>query len=955
LDGEGNVQGNYTIGTQGTLTDQNDALVYNFDAKGTITDADGKEKYKLTAEKLIKDANGAIQYTYAEFSSGDIRFEIKDLSGNTQYTCDNYGGIREGKTTTGDVLYNFDGTNVTTTDGSGSVTIKYTVADGKVTEQKTGNFVYVFGTFNVVKSKNSIAYTYDADGNITDSTGNISYTYDKTAGTIAGNGVIYRVNTETVVLDTNKDTVYKVDADNTVRDPKGTILYRVYTDPVSGAKSVIDAKKSNNDNQVFVLNTNGDLLIQNAKNKDGESLLQEWEAYRGNTSIYGFYDGVFTFALSSGTDSIKNIWPDYADGSGGTSSPVFSLGEDSDDAWKIDKLPDGFEYYYEMEEVKNHTSFNSADDNYLITWTDSATREIYLMDLNTPGTKVGAIALSSLGGIISTSETALRITWDSISARSNLDKYWIGINGTSVKSKYSNHPLGIQRTTFNWGLFENDSSFDIYCGENENKKPSFLSYGYYYSYDVVINYNNGFQLSLTNKKTRYVEGSSSGFSFGEDSSYYGLKIYRMTKRGVQEQTSDKYGYKPIDEVNSDSEGNLLYANQHVLSPKSTALVEDTTSTYENGAYNYPVYELQSVSSLGWKDAQGNSLSTVSKMLNMGEGITWDIQFDVLGGLIDTSANNKLVNAPIGSKGETTNIPIGCLAFRINKVPEGGAKIRVITACPSTKSYGSLKTDEDYYFGIWKSETKTFLGGLIKYNVFSKTNAIEKFELPRSQAKAMGEAGADGVPTKTEEGLKDYIRIQYGDKTYRTYLQGDIYLIAYEFTVSEEGIYIMGASNGPMQIVYFSSDGVSDDGRDGTGGTQIGFVDFVYDYSPTTATDPKRIVLVTDTELKHTGNKTDTEDYQYYYESNCLVHFGNAQGEPPIWDELVYIRRRRFETVSPDDKEIWLSVSAYSDDLNESVQCSKYALLGDNIGYWNSETTAPIEGVKYGKRSVSTGE
>lgn len=89
------------------------------------------------------------------------------------------------------------------------------------------------------------------------------------------------MNTETVVLDTNKDTVYKVDADNTVRDPKGTILYRVYTDPVSGAKSVIDAKKSNNDNQVFVLNTNGDLLIQNAKNKDGESLLQEWEAYRG--------------------------------------------------------------------------------------------------------------------------------------------------------------------------------------------------------------------------------------------------------------------------------------------------------------------------------------------------------------------------------------------------------------------------------------------------------------------------------------------------------------------------------------------------------------------------------------------------------------------------------------------------------------------------------------------------
>lgn len=82
------------------MTDQNDALVYNFDAKGTITDAEGKEKYKLTAEKLIKDANGAIQYTYAEFSSGDIRFEIKDLSGNTQYTCDNYGGIREGKTTT---------------------------------------------------------------------------------------------------------------------------------------------------------------------------------------------------------------------------------------------------------------------------------------------------------------------------------------------------------------------------------------------------------------------------------------------------------------------------------------------------------------------------------------------------------------------------------------------------------------------------------------------------------------------------------------------------------------------------------------------------------------------------------------------------------------------------------------------------------------------------------------
>lgn len=96
---------------------------------------------------------------------------------------------------------------------------------------------------------------------------------------------------------------------------------------------------------------------------------------------------------------------------------------------------------------------------------------------------------------------------------------------------------------------------------------------------------------------------------------------------------------------------------------------------------------------------------------------------------------------------------------------------------------------------------------------------------------------------------------------------------------------MGATNSAMQIVYFSADGVASAGRDGTGGTQIGNVDYVYDYND-------KVVLVTDTDPRDTSADGYAEDYHYYYQSYMIVYFDNGVTVNGESLELFTIQRER---------------------------------------------------------------
>jgi hypothetical protein len=158
------------------------------------------------------------------------------------------------------------------------------------------------------------------------------------------------------------------------------------------------------------------------------------------------------------------------------------------------------------------------------------------------------------------------------------------------------------------------------------------------------------------------------------------------------------------------------------------------------------------------------------------------------------------------------------------------------------------------------------------------------------------------------------------------LQGGHYLMAYEFVVENEGLYILAATDVRMQIAYCSVDGVASSGRDGTGGAPIGDIDFVYD-------NGNKVLLVTDGGTTEDGLEDPTN---YYYESFVLVHFVNVDdngNKHIINSETLSVYRW-----SGGDKEIKTNInvsvsSGIEDCLQtdcEHISCSPIKSITDNI-------------------------
>ena len=245
-------------------------------------------------------------------------------------------------------------------------------------------------------------------------------------------------------------------------------------------------------------------------------------------------------------------------------------------------------------------------------------------------------------------------------------------------------------------------------------------------------------------------------------------------------------------------------------------------------------------------------------------------------------------APVGSDGVETVIPKGCVAFRVNTVTDNSS-IRVIVAVPTSSYYVTgydtngnpivetgfdLDLQMDYYIGMWQVPA---VGDNI-VSQFSKADAVEKFELPRSYSFDFASDPSD-VEAPQGAQFKNYQYVQYNGSTYRTYLNGDTILVAYEFKVSEVGVYVIGSAHGnadtvsdvdcPMEIVHFSVSGAASAGRDGVTGNQLGAIDFVYD-------DTTNNIVTIDKTGSATGPNNGTEYYTNYYASHCLLYSNNTQ-------------------------------------------------------------------------------
>ena len=459
--------------------------------------------------------------------------------------------------------------------------------------------------------------------------------------------------------------------------------------------------------------------------------------------------------------------------------------------------------------------------------------------------------------------------------------------------------------------------YSIWCGEGssgasyatENATIKFADDG-----SCFIRYSYG-------TEKRYVNFNTTNFN-GQSSESDTTKLYIYTLEGTSE---INYGHITF-EPNAGTTQAVLSTDKYVLWPDETA-VSSGAVTVSN-----PIYTVKSLDELyaednGWQNKNGEQLtqSDLTKKFHMNRLANWGAFSGLNINWNDRNlATEGIVVAPIGSNGVKANIPQGSVAFRINKA--GASNIRVIVALPqsdlSEEERQSLDASDpnrnlsDCYFGLWKVEAN----GESLLSRFSQDSAQQKFYIPKSEPYAPNTSAADAT----------HYSVKYGDETYRLYPNGSRILIAYTFTVSEEGVYVLGTTGQPMEIVYFSADGSASGGRDGVLGSALGGIDFVYDYNG-------KIIAVKDYETDEGKvDDSDGENYNNYYASLCLMYTDNgAEGFPDINSFSARVRRY-IGTVDGKEKSCL--------DLNRAgtnyalVQMKPYSINSDKVTLSPAEET-----------------
>ena len=706
--------------------------------------------------------------------------------------------------------------------------------------------------------------------------------------------------------------------------------------------------------------TETDLLIKSAVNQNGDLLSTEWVRNRllwgtENTGRYYFYDGVFTFALSSDSDTIEDTWKN-------DSADTIVLGDNNDASWSADTTKGNNLVVAYIEPIKSLSELNAAAGEKIFIMTKPTDSTSFLMTLSqeskpnfdilkpstwgdgnytTTGIRENFATQAMVESMIQTLEGGeLELPYPeaiddlkngtvellSLGSSSDIDTL---LNEFCIFAATQNQSDSNRSFIFSNGIVSGNSFlqgsnklrivnrrflgnfYNIYCGSDDDvKKINFYRAD---SDDATVTFgaDGVANISYTvNNQTRYVYYDSSMNTFTGSSSVQN-EFYFYKLKGMSDADFGRITFDPETEY-------LAYsADTAVLFPQSSLTGADTALTVTDD----PVYSLFTLEELyeqntGWKNMYGEQLtsSDLHKKFTMAEGAGFGVMLNLLNGSIGLGSTHQVV-APVGTNGVEANIPQGCVAFRINK--SGESKVRVIVAVPTCDFYreedgNTLDYSEDYYVGLWQVEEAG--GSMIQS--FDSDASLEKFEIPRSHPYQPGTSAANA----------DYILVDCNGNRYRSYLNGQRILVAYEFTVSEEGVYVLGYTNGPMEIVYFSADGTASAGRDGTGGSRLGSVDFVYDYNDV-------IVPVQDYE-----SIPEEEQYSYYYSSLCLLFTDNsAKEESGAYVDLnsfsVFVERsvETDNTGQSADEFTRIFIKVYSGAGQEKyIQCIRYAPSSDQV-------------------------
>ena len=398
-----------------------------------------------------------------------------------------------------------------------------------------------------------------------------------------------------------------------------------------------------------------------------------------------------------------------------------------------------------------------------------------------------------------------------------------------------------------------------------------------------------------------------------------IVLWPQTTLKAQHTLVDRNGNPILDD--NDQEQTMsagIYSNSGPFSDAAQAPFGNNYTAYTpaSGSSPDPTYSVIELADLQWGTSSGYYLGSgdgygLKQKFQMADQAGFGDILNLLGGNWEYNAptgpdGEKLYTqlvAPIGSNGVEANIPKGCVAFRVNA---GGTQtVRIIVAVPTTDKYvGSNSVEDgfeldmvdDYYIGVWNVGAS----GDDTVQSFSKEDALEKFELPRSYTFSFDD-------TPATMGAGHYVKVQYDGADYRTYLNGDCFLVAYEFFIdggTDGGVFVIGSAHGdddsestkdvPMEIVHFSVSGTASAGRDGVTGNQLGTIDFVYSDVVNTGTADEPVntdtIITVDRVSGFTGGTTNAngENYANYYASQCMLHSNSLKEDTSTTDGLVRI-------------------------------------------------------------------
>ena len=271
-----------------------------------------------------------------------------------------------------------------------------------------------------------------------------------------------------------------------------------------------------------------------------------------------------------------------------------------------------------------------------------------------------------------------------------------------------------------------------------------------------------------------------------------------------------------------------------LTDKMNIVPSETVKTFDPSTHvlfanaNSDAYTLTPLSSLKWNSGEGEYLTQLNHAVKMYRTIEEGFQLKLsntflddwfgIGGRYDTN-NGGVVVAPMGTTGINYTVPAGTIAFYINEVPQGEPSyINIIVAINPEQTAKSN-------IALWGPMNSS--GATVEFDL---NKPDQQFPVPQSVS-ATDDSYKANYTTKISAYYNEGEIKGTDDPTacdYYTYLGGKIAFVAYSFSVTKPGIYLIGSRTGPMSVAYFSVAGAAGAGSDGMAGSPLGDIDFVYD-------------------------------------------------------------------------------------------------------------------------------